>query len=122
MRVARALYPLRLTLQRQRLADLLRLDDRLISVVAELVRLRVLVQRAVADEALPPIEHDVAERRCTVLVGALDEPRAAALPIAQIARHDLLIDEELLVLLAIARCARIVIAVVKRERLGRACG
>src|SRR6185295_13011502 len=75
------LYPQPPTLQRHGLADLLRLDDRLIAQIAELTQLALLVQRAVADQ-LPPAEvDDDPERRVAAPVVALDEPRRSRLAI-----------------------------------------
>src|SRR5215467_1411275 len=84
---ALGLYPLPPTLQRQGLADLLGLDQRLIAIIAEPVALRVLVQRTVTDQPLASVEHHVAKRRHPAGVVAFEKPRTAALAIPDLAAH-----------------------------------
>src|SRR5262249_52870275 len=115
------LYPLPPTLQRQRLADLLGLDQRLIAIIAEPVGVGVLVQRAVADQLLAAVQHDVAERRHPACIVALEEPRCTALAIPDLAGQYPGVLQVLLVLLVIPRRLGIVVAVAERERLGALC-
>src|ERR1051326_180591 len=116
---SKALYPVGLSLQRQALADLLRLDDEAIPDVAELARLRILVQQAAADQLLAAVVDEIAKRRRAIAVGAFEIPRSTALTIER-DFEDLLVLEEMLVLLAIHGRTRIVEAIAERERLARA--
>src|ERR1051325_1296279 len=117
MRMRSGLYPVGPTLQRERLADLLGLDPRLIAIIAELVGFGVLVQRAGADYPLAAVQHSVAKCWQPGRIVALEKPRGAALTIADLGQR-LGVLQVLLVLIAIGRRLGILVAVAKREGLG----
>src|SRR5688572_31209758 len=75
------LYPAPPTLQRHGLADLFRLDDRLVPDITELVRRGVLVERSPADQFLAAEHHDRSKHRHAAAVGAFEIPGAAALAV-----------------------------------------
>src|ERR1043165_10050209 len=110
MRMRSGLYPVGPTLQRERLADLLGLDHRLIAIIAELVGFGVLVQRAVADQPLAAVQHDVAKCWQPGRIVALEKPRGAALAIADLGQR-LGVLQVLLVLISSVRGLRLLLAV-----------
>src|SRR5215211_4627176 len=87
-----ALYSLRKALQRDGLADLLGLNNGLISEITERVRLGVAVERSVADQPLAAPAHDEAERPSAAAVGALEEPRRRGLAILEHGEQPLLAE------------------------------
>src|SRR5688572_17452539 len=111
-----ALYSLRPTLQRHGLADLLGLDDGLIAKIAELVRLGVAVERAVAEQLPAAPVHDDAKRGIAASVVALQDPRRAGLPVLAHGEPPL-VGEPLLVRIAVGRRIGFFVAVAEHEHL-----
>src|SRR5690349_861376 len=120
METRRALYPLGLASQRQRLADLLGLHEDLVAEISERRRRRVLVQRAATQQPLAAEVDEVAIRQLPARLLALDVTRSAALTVER-HRHHLLVLEELAILVAVERRVLIFVAVVRGEhaRLAR---
>src|SRR5690348_13834314 len=110
MRRSSALYPLTPRLQRQGLADLLRLHEHLVAEISQLIGDRVLVERAETDQLLAAIVHEIAERGNAAAIAALEIPGRPPLAIEG-HRKQLLITEPLHVLVAIRGRLCVVVAV-----------